>query len=220
MVDLLIPGPEGKIEAKYSHNNSDQSPIILILHPDPSRGGSMNTKIVFHLYKIFVNNGFSAIRFNFRGVGKSEGLFDDGEGELSDAAGVLDWLQQYNTNSKIVWVAGFSFGAWVAMQLLMRRPEINGFVSISPPANLRDFSFLAPCPSSGLIVHGDKDNIASYDSTKILSEKLQKQKKVGISFKSIKGADHFYENYIEEFTSTVDTYVKESLENFKDNSNK
>ena len=58
------------------------------------------------------------------------------------------------------------------MQLLMRRPEINGFVSISPPANLRDFSFLAPCPSSGLIMHGDKDNIASFDSTKILVEKL------------------------------------------------
>ena len=207
MVDLLIPGPEGKIEAKYSHNNNNQSPIVLILHPDPSRGGSMNTKIVFNLYKIFVNNGFSTIRFNFRGVGKSEGIFDDGEGELSDAASVLDWLQQYNTNSKIVWVAGFSFGAWVAMQLLMRRPEINGFISVSPPANLRDFSFLAPCPSSGLIIHGDKDTIASFDSAKILSEKLQKQKKVDIQFKPIKGADHFYENYVDQFLLTIDTYV-------------
>ena len=78
MVDLLIPGPEGKIEAKYNHSSKDKSPIILILHPDPSKGGTMNTKIVFQLYKIFVNNGFSTIRFNFRGVGKSEGFFDDG----------------------------------------------------------------------------------------------------------------------------------------------
>ena len=144
-------------------------------------------------------------------VGKSDGLFDDGEGELSDAASVLDWLQQYNTNSKICWVAGFSFGAWVAMQLLMRRPEINGFVCISPPANIRDFGFLAPCPSSGLIVHGDKDTIASYDSTKILSEKLQKQKKVEILFKPVKGADHFYENYKEEFSQIIDDYIKEKL---------
>ena len=212
MVDLLIPGPEGKIEAKYNHNNNDNSPIALILHPDPSRGGTMNTKIVFQMYKIFVNNGFSTIRFNFRGVGKSVGNFDDGEGELSDAASVLDWLQQYNTNSKIVWVAGFSFGAWVAMQLLMRRPEINGFVSVSPPANLRDFSFLSPCPSSGLIVHGDKDNIASFDSSKILSEKLQKQKKVNIEFKPIKGADHFFENYGDQFSSIVDTYIKDIQE--------
>jgi alpha/beta superfamily hydrolase len=211
MVDLLIPGPEGKIEARYTHNNSDKSPIALILHPDPSRGGTMNTKVVFRLYKLFANNGFSTIRFNFRGVGKSEGSFDDGEGELSDAASVLDWIQQYNTNSKIVWVAGFSFGAWVAMQLLMRRPEINGFVCVSPPANMRDFSFLAPCPSSGLIVHGDKDIIASYDSSKILSEKLQKQKKVDIQFKPIKGADHFYEDYNEQFSTIVDTYIKDRL---------
>ena len=100
MVDLLISGPEGKIEAKYSHNNNLQSPIAIILHPDPSRGGTMNTKVVSKLYKIFVANGFSTIRFNFRGVGRSEGVYDNGEGELSDAASVLDWLQQYNTNSK------------------------------------------------------------------------------------------------------------------------
>ena len=212
MVDLLIPGPEGKIEAKYNHNNNDSSPIVLILHPDPSRGGTMNTKIVFQLYKLFIHKGFSTIRFNFRGVGKSQGIFDNGEGELSDAASVLDWIQQYNTNSKKCWVAGFSFGAWVAMQLLMRRPEINGFVCVSPPANIYDFSFLAPCPSSGLIIHGDKDKIASYDSAKILSEKLQKQKKVNIDFTPIKGADHFYENYSEEFTSIVDNYIKHNLQ--------
>ena len=213
MVDLLITGAEGKIEAKYTHNNDDKSPIVLILHPDPSRGGTMNTKIVFKLYKLFIENGFSTIRFNFRGVGKSEGVHDDGEGELSDAASVLDWLQQYNTNSKICWVAGFSFGSWVAMQLLMRRPEINGFVCVSPPANLKDFGFLAPCPSSGMIIHGDKDNIASFDSARILSDKLQKQKKVEIIFKPIKGADHYYENNKEEFNSIVDEYIKKKLTN-------
>ena len=165
------------------------------------------------MYKIFIKAGFSTIRFNFRGVGKSEGVFDDGEGELSDAACVLDWLQQYNTNSKICWVAGFSFGAWIAMQLLMRRPEINGFVSVSPPANMRDFSFLAPCPSSGLIVHGDKDNIASFDSTKILVEKLQKQKKVDIKFKPIKGADHFYENYSPELEESIKSYINSFIDN-------
>ena len=109
MVNILIPGHEGKIEAKYNHNMNDKSPIVLILHPDPTRGGAMDTKIVFQLYKTFVNNGFSTIRFNFRGVGKSEGIFDDGEGELSDAASVLDLLEQYNTNSKICWIAGFLF---------------------------------------------------------------------------------------------------------------
>ena len=211
MVDILISGPEGKIEAKYHHNNDKNSPIVLVLHPNSSKGGSMKSKIVFQLYKIFIQNGFSTIRFNFRGVGKSEGVFDDGEGGLSDAASVLDWLQQHNSNSKICWVAGFSFGAWVSMQLLMRRPEINGFTCISPPANLRDFSFLAPCPSSGLIVHGDKDNLASFESSRILSEKLQKQKKVNITFKAIKGADHFYENHKSEFITLVNNYINKKL---------
>ena len=211
MVDLLITGSEGKIQTKYNHNNNDNSPIVIILHPDPLRGGTMNTKIVFELYKMFSNNGFSAIRFNFRGVGKSDGSFDDGQGELSDAASVLDWLQQNNANSKICWVAGFSFGSWIAMHLLMRRPEISGFVCVSPPANLRDFNFLAPCPAPGLIIHGDKDNIASFDSARILSEKLQKQKKAEITFKAVKGADHFYENHKSEFYSLVDNYIKKKL---------
>jgi len=211
MVDFLIPGPEGKLEAKYHHNKNSESPIVLILHPDPSRGGTMNSKIVFELYKIFVKNKFSTIRFNFRGVGKSGGSFDGGEGELSDAASILDWLQIYNSNSKKCWVAGFSFGSWVAMQLLMRRPEINAFVCVSPPANLKDFSFLSPCPSPGLLVHGDKDNIASFESSRILADKLQKQKKVDISFKQIKGADHFYENHKSEFINIVDEYISNKI---------
>ena len=98
------------------------------------------------------------------------------------------------------------------MQLLMRRPEINGFLSVSPPANMRDFSFLAPCPSSGLIMHGDKDNIASFDSTKILVEKLQQQKKVDIKFNPIRGADHFYENYSDEFENSLYDYISKTIE--------
>ena len=69
MVDILISGPEGKIDAKYHHNNNKNSPIAVILHPDPSRGGTMDSKIIFQLYKTFIKNGFSTIRFNFRGVG-------------------------------------------------------------------------------------------------------------------------------------------------------
>ena len=116
-------------------------------------------------------------------------MHDDGEGELSDATSVLDWLQQYNTNSKIVWVAGFSFGAWVAMQLLMRRPEINNFISVSPPANTRDFGFLAPCPSSGLIIHGDKDSVMNPKYFFEACEILQNQ---GFLFEShlLKGEEH------------------------------
>ena len=208
MVDLLIPGPEGKIEAKYNHSSKDKSPIILILHPDPSKGGTMNTKIVFQLYKIFVNNGFSTIRFNFRGVGKSEGIYDDGEGELSDAACVLDWLQQYNTNSKTCWVAGFSFGAWIAMQLLMRRPEINRFIAISPQPNVYDFSFLSPCPTSGLMVYGKKDELVPVEFINELDKRLSAQKGIKVDFQSISEANHFFSKSEKDLIKALDKYIK------------
>ena len=210
--EVVFTGPDGKLVGKYKKGQSLNPPIALLIHPHPLYGGTMNNPIIMELFSIFDSLGFSIFRFNLRGVGKSEGKFDNGLGELADAAAGLDWIQRQNPNTNQCWVAGFSFGAWIAMQLLMRRPEINGFVSVSPPANMRDFSFLAPCPSPGLIVHGDKDNIASFDSTKILVEKLQKQKKVDIQFKSIKGADHFYENFAEEFDSSIKDYVEQTLQ--------
>ena len=105
------------------------------------------------------------------------------------------------------WVAGFSFGAWIGMQLLMRRPEITGFVSVSPPANMYDFSFLAPCPASGLITHGDQDDIVPQDSVTDLIAKLAKQKDVIIDFQVLKGATHFYNDHLEELEQTTTTYL-------------
>ena len=196
ILEIFIPGPAGRLEAKYFKSKKSTSPIALVLQPHPQYGGTMNNKVVVETFHSFVDNNFSVCRVNFRGVGKSDGEFDNGQGELADAAAALDWLERENFDNSQCWVSGFSFGSLIAMQLLMRRPEINGFVSVSPPANLRDFSFLAPCPSSGLIIHGDKDNIASFDSTKILVEKLQQQKKVDIKFKSIKEAEGWLENIL------------------------
>src|SRR5690606_33724947 len=150
--DVIFNGPSGRLEGRYQPGQGANPPIALILHPNPQFGGTMNNKVVYHLYHVFARRGFGVLRFNFRGVGRSQGEFDNGAGELSDAAAALDWLQTFNKDAPACWVAGFSFGAWIGMQLLMRRPEIEGFISISPPANMYDFSFLAPCPSSGLIV--------------------------------------------------------------------
>ena len=121
----------------------------------------MNNKVVYNLHYTFFNLGFSCLRFNFRGIGKSQGQFDQGVGELSDAASALDYLQLHVPNARSCWVAGFSFGAWIAMQLLMRRPEVKGFVAVSPPAKTYDFNFLAPCPSSGMLINGKNDKVVN-----------------------------------------------------------
>jgi len=217
MPEIFFSGPEGRIEGRYHQNETKGAPIVVVMHPHPLYGGTMNNKITYNLYKAFVNAGFSALRFNFRGIGKSQGKFDDGIGELADAATALDWIQQQNMDTSACWLAGFSFGAWISMQLLMRRPEINGFVSVSPPANIYDFSFLSPCPTPGLITMGDSDEIVTEDSVSKLAGKLSSQKGANIEYKLIHGADHYYRNNLDEFNDTVDDYIARRLSDFTQN---
>lgn len=207
MPEVIINGPEGRLEGRYHPSESENAPIALVLHADPQFNGNMNSKICYYLYHSFVRRGFSVLRFNFRGVGRSEGVYDSGVGELSDAASALDWLHTVNRDSPQVWVAGFSFGAWIGMQLLMRRPEINGFLSVSPPANIYDFSFLAPCPSSGLINQGTADTVVTEESVQLLVEKLQAQKGITIDYDKIDGASHFYENHHGLLVQSIDKYL-------------
>ena len=214
MPDIIINGPEGRLEARYHPAGDKNAPIALVLHPHPLYGGTMNNKIVYNAFQAFVKQGFSVMRFNFRGVERSQGTFDNGIGELSDAATALDWLQQQNPDSATCWISGFSFGAWIAMQLLMRRPEIEGFVAISPPANMYDFSFLAPCPSSGLVLMGDQDDVVQEEAVTKLVGKLSSQKHIDVAYKIIPGADHYYRNQMEKMNSALDEYLGERMENF------
>ncbi len=211
MPEIIINGPEGRIEGRYHHSNPPSAPVALMLHPHPEHGGNMNNRVVYALYRTFARNGFSTLRVNFRGVGRSQGKYDRGEGELIDAAAALDWLQSYNPNTEGCWIAGYSFGAWIGMQLLMRRPEIKRFVSVAPPANRYDFTFLAPCPASGLVIHGDRDVLVSGESVQKLVNKLSVQRNIHIDYHVIKGASHLFQSQQDELAAYVDKYVKTAL---------
>ncbi len=211
MPEVIFNGPEGRLEGRYQHNPAPNAPIALILHPHPHQGGTMNNRVVYSLYHVFARRGFSVLRFNFRGVGRSQGSFDRGEGELSDAASALDWLQTFNQNASACWVAGFSFGAWIGMQLLMRRPEIKGFIAVAAPANSYDFSFLAPCPSSGLMVHGDKDESVPVTSVEKLVHKLHHQRDIRIDYRVVPGADHSFRDHTEELEDHVADYLATAM---------
>ena len=211
MPSVIFPGPEGRLEGRFSPAPRPRAPVAMILHPHSQGGGTMNDRIVQRLYKTFADRGFATLRFNFRGVGRSQGSFDHGTGELSDAAAALDWAQTINPEAKSCWIAGFSFGAWIGMQLLMRRPEIEGFISIAPPANLYDFSFLAPCPSSGLIIHGDKDAVVPAKDVNTLVEKLKTQKGIVIEQKVLPGANHFFDGKVEPLLTSIGQYLDKRL---------
>lgn len=210
MPDIIFNGPAGRLEGRYSHSKTKNAPLAIVLHPHPEHGGTMNNKITFAMYQSFVQRGFSTMRFNFRGVGRSQGSFDKGEGELSDAACALDWMQEINPNAPYVWVAGFSFGAWIGMQLLMRRPEIKGFISVAPPANLYDFSFLAPCPQSGLILQGDRDDVVPENSVEKLVQKLRAQKGIDIDYRVVDGANHFFSGRMQNLLVNIHDHLNEA----------
>lgn len=207
MPEVIFTGPEGRLEGRYFHSEKKGAPVAVVLHPHPLYGGTMNNKVTYSLYQTFAKHEFSVLRFNFRGVGRSQGKFDDGMGELMDAATALDWLQLQNPDATTCWIGGFSFGAWIAMQLLMRRPEIEGFIAVSPPANMYDFTFLSPCPSSGLIVQGNRDEIVQEESVSKLAAKLTTQKGAKVQYQMVDGADHYFRNQMDELNTRMDDYL-------------
>ena len=97
------------------------------------------------------------------------------------------------------------------MQVLMRRPEIHSFIAVAPPANTLDFTFLAPCPSSGLIVHGARDDLVPESDVATLAQKLQNQRHIEIDYRVIKGANHLFEEKIETLGKTIESYLDESM---------
>ena len=209
--EIFIPGPCGRIQAKYYKNNLPEAPVALVLQPHPQYGGTMNNRIVYETYNCFFKNKFSVIRINFRGVEKSDGVFDNGQGELSDAAAALDWIEKENPGYNQCWVSGFSFGALICMQLIMRRPEVNKFIAISPQPNVYDFTFLAPCPISGQIIYGKNDELVQVDSIINLKKRLNMQKNINVKFDSIPNANHFFKDKEKELSYSVREYIKDKV---------
>jgi len=128
--------------------------------------------------------------------------------ELADAAAALDWLERENFDNSQCWVSGFSFGSLIAMQLLMRRREINRFIAISPQPNVYDFSFLSPCPTSGLMIYGKKDELVPLEYITDLDKRLSAQKGIKVDFQTINDANHFFTNTEDLLVKSLDKYIK------------
>ena len=208
MTEVLINGPQGKLQCVYKHNDKSEN-IGLVLHPRNCNENTMENNMVSSLFESFSNNNFSTLKINFRGVEKSEGeMEEDGTGELSDAATALDWLQEQNQDIKSCWIGGIDFGAWVGSQLLMRRPEIIGFINIATPIKEFDFSFLSPCPSSGLIIHPNKQADIEQKNIFSLVKKLSNQKKNRIMYKKI-NSDINFKNKEKEIKKYSDKFISD-----------
>lgn len=152
---IPIPGPVGRLEALY-RSTDRPSRAAVICHPHPQHGGTMHNKVVYRTAKAFEGLGWSVLRFNFRGAGRSEGSFDDGIGEAEDVAAALDWLAGEHPGVPLV-VGGFSFGSAVGLPVAATDPRVTHLVGIGTPTGRFDFDALADVPKPKLFVQGGRD---------------------------------------------------------------
>ncbi len=155
---ILLPGPVGAIEISCSVPESDaRAGVAIICHPNPVQGGTMHNKVVTIIERSLLELGLAALTFNFRGVGKSEGVHDNGVGETDDVVVIANWLRAVRPHDAL-WLAGFSFGSYVALRAAPR-VEPAQMILIAPPVGSWDFSGIAAPACPWLVVQGEDDEV-------------------------------------------------------------
>lgn len=159
---LQVTGPAGPLEVRtaYPAGCPEDGPIAVLCHPHPLYGGSMANKVVHILSDTFNELGVPTVRFNFRGVGRSAGRYDKGVGETDDLIAILQWVRARHPRSRL-WLAGFSFGAYVAMRAMEKVADIDNLLLVAPPVTLFDFENLPDVDVPWMVVQGGKDEIIS-----------------------------------------------------------
>jgi len=198
-VTFHLPGPAGKLEVLTSMPANNVKPIVgVICHPHPLFGGTMHNKVVYTIARAFKELGLPSVRFNFRGVGTSEGKYDEGKGETEDLLAILQWVKQVKPEATI-WLAGFSFGSYVATRAAMHWPT-QQLISVAPPVVNFNFAELAPdCP--WLIVQGDADEIVDPNAVFAWIATLPKPPEVI----RMQGASHFFHGELIELRQALIT---------------
>ncbi|MBO7509300.1 MAG: alpha/beta fold hydrolase [Alphaproteobacteria bacterium] len=192
MVDIIISGEIGKLHAVYHKAEEVGAPLAVVLSGNPRQKHHMNDRISYAMFRAFMDIGFSVVRFDYRGVGESEGALGTTADNMLDIATVIDWIQNHNEDSDKIWIAGHQLGAWYVMQMLMRRPEISGFVLVSPDSSSSDFAFLSPRPNRGLLLQGAEETEEAKNFGVHLTQVLKKQALIDLETIKIRGADATY----------------------------
>jgi uncharacterized protein len=194
---IFLKGDGLKIEGMLEDLPGEKG--VVISHPHPLYGGSMHNNVVKVVAQAYRGQGCSTLRFNFRGVEKSEGDFDNGVGEQEDVKAALKTLGKKNMD-----LAGYSFGAWVNALGLAKFEDAQRFIMVSPPVSFIDFSFLEYSPKIKLVICGTRDEIAEYKKVEKMLPKWNDQ----ALFRVIQGADHFYSGYEEELKEIIREFLR------------
>ena len=208
---VFFGGISGRIEGILQNDNlAGSNRIAIFFHSDPKFGGSFKDEVIQTVCAAFIKNNFTTLCVNARGVGRSEGVFEPGIEELSDAAFALDWLEDNNVTAKSIWVIGFSFSSWVTMQLAMRRPEIDRFVLLSPMVDRFDSAFCSSyAPVKGLIVQGTLDSVTKQEEVMKFFSPLIKNELATVEYTLLKDGDHFFRGKQKDIFNVIDRYLQD-----------
>jgi uncharacterized protein len=197
-----IQGPAGRLEALLERPADHSAPLraaVVLAHPLPIEGGTMHTKVIYRTAKALVKIGCAVLRFNFRGVGASEGAWDEGPGELADYRAALEFMAARFPDTDL-WAAGFSFGSWVALNVGAVDDRVSVLLGIAPPLDRYDFSAVAVSPKPKFFIQGEQDEICPLKSLYAFYGNLSEPKELVV----IDAANHLFDGKVTEVGDAVE----------------
>lgn len=201
-----LKGPAGRLEALLDTPDGAPRAAVVFAHPLPTHGGTMHTKAVFQGTKGLVRAGCAVLRFNFRGVGRSVGAFDGGDGEKGDFTAALDFMAARYPGLPL-WAAGFSFGSWVALETGAVDDRVTALIGIAPPVSKSGYSFSNTKPSTKakFFVAGEADDICPLEDMWTFYGALPEPKELVV----IDAADHLFDGHTTEVGEALEDLLKD-----------
>jgi uncharacterized protein len=195
---LELKGPAGRLEALLDEPGRSPRAAAVFAHPHPVYGGTMNTKAVFHGAKALAQIGCAVLRFNFRGAGKSEGVFDEGAGEAEDFRAALDFVAERFPGIPI-WSAGMSFGAWIALTVGAADSRVTTLIAIATPVDRFDYSAVRSSTKPKFFIHGERDEVCPLSAIRRFYAEIPEPKELVV----IDAADHLFDGKVGELADAL-----------------
>lgn len=202
---LFIPAPHGRLEAILKEpRDGEVRGVAFVLHPHPLGGGTMHNKVVFRAAVALNEASLVTLRVNFRGVGQSSGMHDEGYGEQDDVRAGLNYLAEKYPGQEIT-LCGFSFGARVGLEVGMADDRVVRLIAIGTPVDKYDFSFIEQCHKPILFVHGENDEYGDVNRLREIVERIAA--KAPAELRVIEGAGHFFDNQLDELKRVIREWI-------------
>jgi alpha/beta superfamily hydrolase len=205
LANLTIPGPAGPLEALLQDREGHEPAVAAVVcHPHPLYGGTMHNKVAHRVASTLFGLGAAVLRFNFRGVGKSAGTHDRGEGEKEDARAALAWMRWRHPKARL-WLAGFSFGSWIAARLSAETPEVERVILVAPALKTSSFETMHHSRTPKLVIQGTDDTVCPPEMLRKDFPQWSDPKRLVW----VEGATHFFDRKLAELGEALTSALRE-----------